>query len=195
MRLEHFAPGGYRDGEVHELAENTKALYNSREPAKMLANLESISIEAAFILKDFHRHMDDPTVVRRLRDVGQKFATNRRTVILTGPRFRFPPNWQAWSNTSSCPCPTGKGCGNYRRSSGAHVESDTLQRDWIRMASTQWPTILRGLDRRGSRARHFAGAGNPVCVVPGDGHRCTRGKKGAAPAAGDAGVRGGVRHA
>src|SRR5882672_11410328 len=56
----------------------------------MLANLEGISIEAAFILKDLQRHMDDPVVVRRLRDVGQKFATNRRTVILTAPKISVP---------------------------------------------------------------------------------------------------------
>jgi hypothetical protein len=71
--------------------QNTKALYNSREPAQMLANLEGLTIEAAFILTDFHRHMDDPVVVRRLRDVGQKFSTNRRTVILMGPRVTVPP--------------------------------------------------------------------------------------------------------
>jgi hypothetical protein len=59
------------------------AIYNTREPAQALANMESMTIEAVFILKDFHRHMDDPVVVRRLRDVGQKFATNRRTVIIT----------------------------------------------------------------------------------------------------------------
>jgi hypothetical protein len=86
-----FAPGGYRAGEVNDLVENAKALYDSREPAKMLANLEGISIEAAFILKDLHRHMDDPVVVRRLRDVGQKFATNRRTVVLTAPKISIPP--------------------------------------------------------------------------------------------------------
>jgi hypothetical protein len=85
-----FPPGGYRAGDVNDIAENAKALYDSREPAKMLANLESISIEAAFILKDLHRHMDDPVVVRRLRDVGQKFATNRRTVILTAPKISIP---------------------------------------------------------------------------------------------------------
>jgi len=44
-----------------------KAIYNSREPAQMLANLEGISIGGAFILKDLHRHMEDPVVVRRLR--------------------------------------------------------------------------------------------------------------------------------
>jgi SpoVK/Ycf46/Vps4 family AAA+-type ATPase len=86
-----FVPGGYRAGSVDDVAESAKALYDSREPAKMLANLEGITIEAAFILKDLHRHMDDPVVVRRLRDVGQKFATNRRTVILTAPKISIPP--------------------------------------------------------------------------------------------------------
>ena len=86
-----FPAGGYRSGTVNDLAENAKALYDSREPAKMLANLEGITLEAAFILKDLHRHMDDPVVVRRLRDVGQKFATNRRTVILTAPKISIPP--------------------------------------------------------------------------------------------------------
>ena len=50
-----FPAGGYRAGEVNDFAENAKALYDSREPAKMLANLEGITIEAAFILKDLHR--------------------------------------------------------------------------------------------------------------------------------------------
>src|SRR5580693_504294 len=81
-----FVPHGGQDS----LEQNAKALYNSREPAAMLANLEGITIEAAFILKDLHRHMDDPVVVRRLRDVGQKFATNRRTVILTAPKISIP---------------------------------------------------------------------------------------------------------
>src|SRR5579864_6132796 len=85
-----FPAGGYRAGEVNDFAESAKALYDSRDPGKMLANLEGITIEAAFILKDLHRHMDDPVVVRRLRDVGQKFATNRRTVILTAPKISIP---------------------------------------------------------------------------------------------------------
>jgi hypothetical protein len=66
------------------------AIYNTREPAQALANMESMTVEAVFILKDFHRHMDDPVVVRRLRDVGQKFAANRRTVIITAPEIAVP---------------------------------------------------------------------------------------------------------
>jgi hypothetical protein len=66
------------------------AIYNTREPVQALANMEATTLEAVFILKDFHRHMDDAVVVRRLRDVGQKFATNRRTVIITAPEIAVP---------------------------------------------------------------------------------------------------------
>jgi hypothetical protein len=67
------------------------AIYNTREPVQALANLETMTVEAVFILKDFHRHLEDPVVVRRLRDVGQKFSVNRRTVIVTTPAITMPP--------------------------------------------------------------------------------------------------------
>jgi hypothetical protein len=66
------------------------SIYNTREPVQALANMESMTVEGVFILKDFHRHMDDPVVVRRLRDVGQKFAANRRTVVITAPEIAVP---------------------------------------------------------------------------------------------------------
>jgi SpoVK/Ycf46/Vps4 family AAA+-type ATPase len=68
-----------------------QAIYNTREPVQVLGVLEGISVEAAFILKDFHRHMEDPVVVRRLRDVGQKFSKNRRTVVIIAPSIKMPP--------------------------------------------------------------------------------------------------------
>jgi SpoVK/Ycf46/Vps4 family AAA+-type ATPase len=58
---------------------------------QVLANLEAMTLEAVFVLKDFHRHLDNPVVVRRLRDVGQKFSSNRRTLILTSPSIEMPP--------------------------------------------------------------------------------------------------------
>ena len=66
------------------------SIYNTREPVQALANMESMTVEAVFILKDFHRHMDDPVVVRRLRDVGQKFSDNRKTVVITAPEIAVP---------------------------------------------------------------------------------------------------------
>src|SRR3954468_18228082 len=66
-------------------------IYNTFEPVQALANMEAMSLEAVFVLKDFHRHMDSPVIVRRLRDVGQKFSANRRTLILTAPSIQMPP--------------------------------------------------------------------------------------------------------
>lgn len=68
----------------------TRAIYDSQQPAKALGNLLAISIDAVFILKDFHRHLDDPVVVRRLRDVGQKFSANRKTIVITSPSITIP---------------------------------------------------------------------------------------------------------
>jgi hypothetical protein len=34
--------------------------------------------------------MDEPVVVRRLRDVGQKFSDHRRTIVLTSPKIEIP---------------------------------------------------------------------------------------------------------
>jgi ATP-dependent 26S proteasome regulatory subunit len=84
-------PGGYNAAHRTDAEQNSKAIYNSQDPAQMLGNLEAVSIEATFILKDFHRHLEDPVVVRRLRDVAQKFSANRRTVIITGPHVAIPP--------------------------------------------------------------------------------------------------------
>ena len=67
------------------------SIYNTADPVQALANMESMTVEAVFILKDFHRQMDNPVVVRRLRDVGQKFSANRRTLVLTAPTIEMPP--------------------------------------------------------------------------------------------------------
>jgi ATP-dependent 26S proteasome regulatory subunit len=96
--------GGYSQ-DASSPGEDAKALYNSREPAQMLANLEGLTLEAVFILKDFHRHMDDPVVVRRLRDVGQKFSANRRTVIITAPKFTAPPELASLIDFFELPLP------------------------------------------------------------------------------------------
>ena len=66
------------------------SIYNTTDPVQALANMESLTLESVFILKDFHRHMENPVIVRRLRDVGQKFSANRRTVILTAPAVAMP---------------------------------------------------------------------------------------------------------
>src|SRR5215813_9166814 len=102
---DHGVPGGF-PGSAHKTdAAGAVAIYNSQDPAQALGNLEALTIEAVYILKDFHRHIEDPIVVRRLRDVGQKFSTNRRTIVITAPTFSVPPELKSLVEFVALPLP------------------------------------------------------------------------------------------
>jgi len=64
---------------------------NTLQPVGVLAHIGTMSNEAVFVLKDFHRHMDDAVVVRSLRNLVQYFCASRRALILTGPSFPLAP--------------------------------------------------------------------------------------------------------
>ncbi len=66
-------------------------ILNTQQPANVLAHIETLTVEAVFLLKDFHRHLDDVVVVRRLREVAHEFARSRRALVLTGPSLPMPP--------------------------------------------------------------------------------------------------------
>jgi ATP-dependent 26S proteasome regulatory subunit len=84
------------------------AIYNTREPVQVLSALEAISPEAVFILKDFHRHIEDAVVIRRLRDVGQKFSSSRRTIVITAPQISIPPELVSLVDRLELPLPDKK---------------------------------------------------------------------------------------
>ncbi len=68
----------------------TGPILNTTLAAQVLAHIETMTIEAVFVLKDFHRHLDDAVVVRRLRNLAQQFARTRRALVLAGPPMRVP---------------------------------------------------------------------------------------------------------
>ena len=87
---------GASDGLSSMLAEeyphsDNPTITNTIQPVGALAHIESMNIDAVFVLKDFHRHMDDAVVVRSLRNLVQHFAASRRALILTGPSFPLAP--------------------------------------------------------------------------------------------------------
>jgi len=55
-------------------------------------------------------------VVRRLRDVGQKFSTNRRTVIITAPTIAMPPELASLVEYLDLPLPDWQSRGFLRSS-------------------------------------------------------------------------------
>src|SRR5215813_5743513 len=85
-----------------------QAILNTREPAQVLAHLETMTIDAAFVLKDFHRHVDDPVVIRRLRDVAQLFSSERRTLVITAPGIQFPAELEGLAEYVEIPLPDAK---------------------------------------------------------------------------------------
>src|SRR5947209_5940489 len=94
--------------QIPNLPETAQVIGNTREPAQVLAHLATMTVDSIFILKDFHRHMDDPVVIRRLRDVAQRFCTNRRTLIVTGPAVPLPPELSSLVEYLELPLPDAK---------------------------------------------------------------------------------------
>jgi len=147
------------------------SVYNSTDPVQALANLETMTVEAVFVLKDFHRHMENPVVVRRLRDVGQKFAANRRTVVLTGPSIEMPPELASLVEFLDLPLPDQPRLREiiretYTRMAGAHTIKLQLDADGVDAMAAN----LRGLteeeaDRAISQALVARLALSPDCIT------------------------------
>ncbi len=69
-------------------------VYNTKEAAQVLQHLELVNLEGVFVMKDMHRHMDAPIVLRLIREVAQAFARDRRTLVLVGPSISIPGELQ-----------------------------------------------------------------------------------------------------
>jgi AAA+ superfamily predicted ATPase len=80
-------------------------ILNTTTAAGVLAHIETMTMDAVFVLKDFHRHVDDAVVVRSLRNLAQYFACSRRAVILTGPSFSLAPELETEVEFLDLPLP------------------------------------------------------------------------------------------
>jgi len=66
------------------------AIYNTQEPAQALASISTITGDGLFLLKDFHKYLDQDVIVRKLRDLTQEFRRARRAIIITSPAVSIP---------------------------------------------------------------------------------------------------------
>jgi SpoVK/Ycf46/Vps4 family AAA+-type ATPase len=65
-------------------------IYNTHEPAQALATIESLAGDGLFLLKDFHKYLDQDLIVRKLRDLAQGFRRARRAIVITAPVVSIP---------------------------------------------------------------------------------------------------------
>ncbi len=66
-------------------------VYNSKTAMEVLSFISTSSLDAVYLLKDLHRFLEDPFLVRKLRDICQCFRRKRKSLVLTAPSFDLPP--------------------------------------------------------------------------------------------------------
>lgn len=75
------------------------------DPAAALGHVIRTSERALFVLYDFHPYLDDPVVVRLLRDAAQALKTSYKTLVLVSPVLRIPPELEKEVTVVDVPLP------------------------------------------------------------------------------------------
>jgi hypothetical protein len=65
-------------------------IYHTEDPEAALSNSALIAGDGIFLLKDFARYCENDRVSRRLREVSEKFRTERRSIVITAPAVTLP---------------------------------------------------------------------------------------------------------
>lgn len=65
-------------------------IYETDDPAKALATIGSIRGDGIFLLKDFVGYLDDPKILRRIRELAASFREMRRSIVLSAPVVKLP---------------------------------------------------------------------------------------------------------
>ena len=67
-------------------------IYNTDNPEQAVANVALIPGDTIFLLKDFARYCDNDRVCRRLRELAEKFRSERRSIVITAASLELPPD-------------------------------------------------------------------------------------------------------
>jgi SpoVK/Ycf46/Vps4 family AAA+-type ATPase len=66
-------------------------MYDTRNPSNALRTVLEMQVEGLFLFHDLQKYFEDPAILRALRDIGHRFAEDRRCVILCAPDLPVPP--------------------------------------------------------------------------------------------------------
>ncbi len=67
-------------------------IYESESPAHALKTAAGMVTEALYLFHDLDKYFEDPGILRLLRDIGETFNQDRRTLILCAPEITLPPD-------------------------------------------------------------------------------------------------------
>ena len=60
------------------------------DPNELLSHIQTTSSVALYVLKDFHTYLEDPQIVRRLRDIAHDLKATYKNVLIVSPRLNLP---------------------------------------------------------------------------------------------------------
>lgn len=66
-------------------------IYDTEDPDKALGNIGAIRGDAIFLLKDFTRYFEQDRTLRRMRELAASFREVRRSVLISAPVLKLPP--------------------------------------------------------------------------------------------------------
>ncbi len=79
---------------------------DTRDPLAALLAIPALQNPALVLLKDFHHALEQPVVVRALRELGVKLKSAFTTVLLVGPTLRLPDELEKDVSVIDVPLPT-----------------------------------------------------------------------------------------
>ena len=71
--------------------EDGSCISDLREPIKALDYIIESNINGVFILRDFHPYLNDPIVIRKLRDLNRILKTSLKNIIFLSAILKIPP--------------------------------------------------------------------------------------------------------
>jgi hypothetical protein len=78
----------------------------SREPLAVLNEILQTDTSAVYILKDFHRYLEEGDVVRQVRDLAHALRHTRKTVVFLSPKLNLPEELDKSVSVVDLPLPT-----------------------------------------------------------------------------------------
>jgi SpoVK/Ycf46/Vps4 family AAA+-type ATPase len=87
-------------------ASNRNDDVETQSPVEALRAIARQQAPTIVLLKDFHRHLEDPLVVRALRELGMTLKSAFTTVIIIAPTLRLPEELEKEVTVIDVPLPT-----------------------------------------------------------------------------------------
>jgi SpoVK/Ycf46/Vps4 family AAA+-type ATPase len=66
------------------------AITELKDPIKILEYILQVDLTALFVLRDYHHYLNDPVVVRKLRDVAHALKLTRKNIVFLSPVLKVP---------------------------------------------------------------------------------------------------------